>query len=120
MAEKYDCIPDVDIDTGRFKYILIRVHPHGQQEALKYLVRGYQWAAFHGDIYDEVSPELSKLGLVCECVGGGRIIHVPEQKKVHVFGYSQGYGRADHAKTCDLLKKKFPAYTDITWSDEGY
>ena len=32
----------------------------------------------------------------------------------------QGYGRAKHATVCDLLKKKYPHYTNIDWSDDGY
>lgn len=41
------------------------------------------------DIYDKVSEELEKDGLLdCECVGGGRIKHDPQAKKIHVYGYS--------------------------------
>lgn len=41
------------------------------------------------DIYDKVSEELEKGGrLDCECVGGGRIKHDPQAKKIHVYGYS--------------------------------
>lgn len=42
-----------------------------------------------GDIYDRVSAELEDGGLLdCECIGGGRIKHNPEAKKIHVYGYS--------------------------------
>lgn len=41
------------------------------------------------DIYEKVSAELEKDGhLDCECVGGGRIKHDPQAKKIHVYGYS--------------------------------
>ncbi len=41
------------------------------------------------DIYEKVSGELEKGGhLDCECVGGGRIKHDPDAKKIHVYGYS--------------------------------
>lgn len=41
------------------------------------------------DIYDKVSEELEKGGhLDCECIGGGRINHDPQAKKIHVYGYS--------------------------------
>ena len=44
---------------------------------------------FAADIYDKVSGELEKLGpLDCECVGGGRIKHDTQAKKIHVYGYS--------------------------------
>ena len=40
------------------------------------------------DIYDQVASGLSALGLTTECVGGGRILHVPNEKKLFVYGYS--------------------------------
>ena len=41
------------------------------------------------DIYDKVSEELEKGGhLDCECIGGGRIKHDAQAKKIHVYGYS--------------------------------
>ncbi len=30
-----------------------------------------------------------------------------------------GFGKADHSKTAELLKEKYPGYT-VEWSDEGY
>lgn len=42
-----------------------------------------------GDIYDKVSEELEKGGVLdCECVGGGRIQHDAQAKKIRVYGYS--------------------------------
>ncbi|RXG62927.1 14 kDa phosphohistidine phosphatase [Armadillidium vulgare] len=114
-------VQNVDIDTGKFKYILIKVHhsPPDGNETSKYIVRGYTWAPFHGDIYDKVAPPIEKDGLDCECVGGGRIIHTPDEKSIQVYGYSQGFGKADHSITCDVLKTKYPDY-EIKFSDEGY
>lgn len=41
------------------------------------------------DIYEKVSEELEKSGdLDCECIGGGRIRHDTQAKKIHVYGYS--------------------------------
>lgn len=41
------------------------------------------------DIYDKVSEELESSGdLDCECIGGGRIKHDAQEKKIHVYGYS--------------------------------
>lgn len=55
-----------------------------------------------------------------ECVGGGRIVHKPDEKYIKVFGYSQGFGRAKHAISVELLRAKYPDYTTIEWSDDGY
>ena len=46
-------------------------------------------------------------------------MHKPEEKSIEVFGYSQGYGKADHSISVDILKKKYKDYK-ISWSDEGY
>lgn len=51
LPAKLDAIPAVDIDSGRFKYVLIRVDMQDaetKQEYNKVIVRGYNWAAFHG------------------------------------------------------------------------
>jgi hypothetical protein len=51
-TSKLEAIPSVDIDVGRFKYVLIRVDhadPEMKKEYSKIIVRGYLWAAFHGE-----------------------------------------------------------------------
>lgn len=86
-----DSLNQVDIDTGKFKYILIKVTAG---EAEKYLVRGYKDAAYHADVLETVEEKelepLKKIakGLKWECVGGGRILHKPDEKYVKVYGYS--------------------------------
>ncbi|XP_062063219.1 14 kDa phosphohistidine phosphatase [Lepus europaeus] len=117
-------IPDVDIDSdGVFKYVLIRVHaappsgaPGGES---KDIVRGYKWAEYHADIYDKVSGELQKKGHDCECLGGGRISHQSQDRKIHVYGYSMGYGRAQHSVSTEKIRAKYPDY-EVTWADDGY
>ncbi|XP_023945157.2 14 kDa phosphohistidine phosphatase [Bicyclus anynana] len=113
-------IPIVDIDpSGVFKYILLNVYDKQKDAAnpQMVIVRGYKHCNYHSDIYDEVQAKLSPLD--CEPLGGGRISHDPENKKIHIYGYSQGYGKADHEITAKLIKNAFPAFT-ITISDEGY
>ena len=55
MAEgtltKFPHVPDVDIDAnGRFKYILIKVMDKTQGGTFKYIVRGFDWAGYHGKL----------------------------------------------------------------------
>ncbi|KAA0193494.1 hypothetical protein HAZT_HAZT009670 [Hyalella azteca] len=81
----------------------------------------YTWADFHANIYEKVAPAIEKTaGMDCECVGGGRIKHSLDEKTIKVYGYSQGYGLADHALTVEILKKKYPDYESITFSNDGY
>ncbi|XP_029659388.1 14 kDa phosphohistidine phosphatase-like [Formica exsecta] len=120
MSHLLDEVLDVDIDGhGRFKYILINVQDD-VNKASKQIVRGYARAQWHADIFDKVDEEIKQhAGLQANCVGGGRIEHDPDEKTIKVYGYSQGFGKADHQVSVELLKKKYPEY-NITWSDEGY
>ncbi|XP_011874091.1 PREDICTED: sex-regulated protein janus-A-like isoform X2 [Vollenhovia emeryi] len=120
MSQLLDNVPDVDIDGhGRFKYILIDVQDN-VGKANKKIVRGYARSQWHADIFDVAEEQIKKhAGLQANCVGGGRIEHDPDEKTIKVYGYSQGFGKADHQVSVEILRKKYPAY-NVTWSDEGY
>ncbi|XP_064212106.1 14 kDa phosphohistidine phosphatase [Tribolium castaneum] len=122
-------VADADIDpNGVFKYILIKLtcpNSDGKIEE-KNIVRGYASCPYHSDINDKVTEELQNLKSAktirdwrTKVLGGGRINHDSEAKNIKVYGYSQGYGKADHEITVEILKKKYCDY-NITWSDEGY
>ncbi|KAM5330567.1 14 kDa phosphohistidine phosphatase isoform 2-T2 [Glossophaga mutica] len=74
---------------------------------------------FPADIYDKVAGEIQKKGYDCECLGGGRISHQSQDKKIHVYGYSMGFGRAQHSVSTEKIKAKYPDY-EVTWADDGY
>ena len=65
----------------------------------------------------EYSANLSDISL--SCPGGGKIERNNNETTLFVFGYSQGFGQADHSKTVFILKKKVLDYT-IENSNEGY
>ena len=69
---------------------------------------------------DFEEKEIKNTGIQFECVGGGRIEHEPSKKEILVYGYSQGFGRANHQVSVDLLKLKYNDYNSITYSNEGY
>uniref|UniRef100_A0A8C2GJ20 14 kDa phosphohistidine phosphatase n=1 Tax=Cyprinus carpio TaxID=7962 RepID=A0A8C2GJ20_CYPCA len=119
-AECLAKIPEVDLDpNGVFKYVLIRVHSKNDDSHVD-IVRGYAWAEYHADIYDRVAGELERGGgLDCECLGGGRIKHDSAAKKIHVYGYSMGFGKAKHSVSTEKIKIHYPDY-EVTWADEGY
>ncbi|CAI2384452.1 unnamed protein product [Moneuplotes crassus] len=116
-----DIFETVDIDTGTFKYIQVHVEKEGEEPVI--LIRGYTDCAYHADILSRFQmKEIYEKGLVeyeSSCPGGGRIKHDEEAKTIEVYGYSQGFGKADHEVTTAKLKDKYPDY-EITWSDEGY
>ncbi|EGT39620.1 hypothetical protein CAEBREN_04563 [Caenorhabditis brenneri] len=84
----------------------------------KYVVRGYYRCHFHDDILQEVKGSAPS-GLKLKCVGGGRIKHDDTDKDILVYGYSQGYGQADHTIAVGILQKKYPGY-NIHFSNDGY
>ena len=58
-------------------------------------------------------------GVDCECLGGGRIKHDSQAKKIHVYGYSMGFGKANHSVSTEKLQARYPDY-EVTWADGGY
>lgn len=116
--------PAAEIDPqGTFKYVLIEAYAtdsdNPEEEHSKLLVRGNCEAEYHADVYDVEEEIIRKKGLDSQCLGGGRILHDPTKKYIKVYGYSVGFGKADHTKTVEVLKTKYPNY-NIEWSDEGY
>ena len=48
-STKLKSVADVEIDaTGRFKYVLIKVIDDSGGGVYKYVVRGFDWADYHG------------------------------------------------------------------------
>ncbi|XP_003745239.1 14 kDa phosphohistidine phosphatase [Galendromus occidentalis] len=117
-----EAIPDVKIDDGRFKYVLIRVHDKNSDDS-KLIVRGSAKCSYHMDIYELAQKEIERDDRFdLEPQGGGRILHNAKEKRIEVFGYSVDLGQAKHTDTCDILKKHFAEYPpdNIIWTNEGY
>lgn len=55
----------------------------------------------------------------CKILGGGRLTFDPSNRKVHIYGYSVDYGRANHSLTKEIMLQSFPDY-EVTWTNEGY
>ena len=112
---------------GVFKYIQIEVIPKnkdsGEQNHL--IVRGWSDCGYHAQILDKfIKKELLKnqelaQKYTAECPGGGRIRHDEANKKIEIYGYSQGFGRCDHQITQGFIQQEYPDY-EVTWSNEGY
>ena len=46
---------------------------------------------FSADLYDDIDLQMEEYGLICECLGGGRIFHDAKRQIIEVFGRSQVY-----------------------------
>ena len=53
--------------------------------------------------------------------GGGRINYMPDERVISIFGYSYGFGLADHKLSKEVMQKD-GRYLGIAidWSNEGY
>ena len=57
MSTKLENVADVEIDaTGRFKYVLIKVIDNSGG-AYKHVVRGFDWADYHGKFCNSSATE---------------------------------------------------------------
>jgi phosphohistidine phosphatase len=118
-------VPQVEIDEGVFKYVLLRLTDSSSGRS-KLLVRGAAAAAYHNHILQHTKGQLQKLcpqgTLQLDVLGGGRIEHYADHKVISVYGYSAAFGPAVHEVTAALLQRWYPFYdaSSITWSYEGY
>ncbi|CAF0999703.1 unnamed protein product [Didymodactylos carnosus] len=120
-TDKIEDIPEVEIaDAGKFKYILIEAKDKDPTfQRPKFLVRGDAESPYHADILDKAIDKIDETKLTLNCVGGGRLRVDPAQKTIFVFGYSQGFGKADHRKTVEILQKYYQQWK-IEITDEEY
>ena len=118
-------IPSVSIDSGAYKYVLITAkQPNNNNNNNKdeIFVHSKRGAHYHRNVAEPLIPILQQSGYTnIRINGGGRILRDDDDKIIKIFGYSYGFGRADHALAKDVVEKsgKFVGYS-ITWSNDGY
>lgn len=90
------------------------------------------------DLFEDIEKTVSGLGasFTAECLGGGRCVvcamararsqlcfcrikRDTSKKTLIFYGYSVGFGQAEHAKAVEIATRVLPDYT-ITFSNEGY
>jgi len=118
-----DRIPSVSIDNGAYKYVLITALPpnnsHNKPEVFVHSKRGAQ---YHRNVAEPLIPILKQSGYTdIRIKGGGRILRCDDDNIIKIFGYSYGFGQADHALAKDVVERsgKFVGYT-VSWSNDGY
>mmetsp|Transcript_38280 Transcript_38280/g.108507 ORF Transcript_38280/g.108507 Transcript_38280/m.108507 type:complete len:250 (+) Transcript_38280:69-818(+) len=113
-------LPAVVIDEGAFKYVLMKVSTASGTS--RYLVRGTEGAAYHKDVALPYMRAYLAQGFQVEILGGGRISHQKDEKKIMLYGFSYGFPWEDgagHFISCMVCRGAFPGYS-VEWSDEGY
>ncbi|CAJ1374209.1 unnamed protein product [Effrenium voratum] len=119
-AAALKAIPDVIIDDGTFKYVLMRVTAKTGES--KYLVRGTDGAAYHKDVAMPYMRSYLQQGFEVEVLGGGRILHDAQRGVLKIYGFSYGFPwvkGAGHEITAEVCRGHFQGY-QVDWSNEGY
>jgi phosphohistidine phosphatase len=112
-------VPSVKIDEGRHKYVQIRASIDGEERVFVTSKRG---AHYHRNAAEPLIDELERAGYHdVEVTGGGRIELDARAKRISIYGYSYGFGLADHGLSKSVIMQD-PRYRDyeITTSNEGY
>ena len=84
------------------KFVLVRVADDD-----RLVLWGDPAAEWHKDIV--VTMEKSGL-LIEEVLGGGRIMVLPEDKVIYVWGKSSRYGEFSFSRVRDLLQEEYPSF----------
>lgn len=120
-TSSYQKLPNVTIAEGRHKYVLITALLPDASERQHFVV-SKKHAAYHRNAAEPFVEKLEQNGYrAINVLGGGRIDLNTEQKSISIYGYSYGFGLADHALSKSLVDKD-PRYKgfEVTWSNEGY
>lgn len=112
-------LPSVEIAEGAHKYVLIKAELDGDEQ---YFVTSRKGAHYHRNAAEPMITKLEHAGYSeIEVTGGGRISLDKNAKKISIFGFSYGFGLANHALSRQVVIED-PRYRafDVTVSDEGY
>lgn len=112
-------LPSVEICEGAHKYVQITAARNGIEQTFVVSRRN---AAYHRNAAEPFIEKLRRSGYYdIEVTGGGRVAFDEDQKEISIYGYSYGFGKADHERSAEIVRQD-ERYKDyhVSWSDEGY
>lgn len=112
-------VPSVEIASGVHKYVLIKAEINGD---VQHIVTSRRNASYHRDAAEPMISTLERSGYTkISVTGGGRINCNDAEKAMKIYGFSYGFGLADHSISKQVVEED-PRYRDydVTISDEGY
>ncbi len=117
-------VPQVVIASGAHKYVLISAQPAHESgnDETNFFVTSKHGAHYHRNAAEPMVNRLEESGYTnIRVLGGGRISLDENDRKISIFGYSYGFGRADHSisKTIIDSDERYKNY-EVTWSNDGY
>jgi phosphohistidine phosphatase len=112
-------LPSVEICEGAHKYVQITGSLVGMEQVF---VVSRNNAAYHRNAAEPFIAKLKRAGYYdIEVTGGGRVAMDEARKKISIFGFSYGFGKANHQLSADIVRKdERYQYYDVDWSDDGY
>eukprot|EP00532_Pseudo-nitzschia_australis_P000985 CAMPEP_0168203642 /NCGR_PEP_ID=MMETSP0139_2-20121125/24965_1 /TAXON_ID=44445 /ORGANISM="Pseudo-nitzschia australis, Strain 10249 10 AB" /LENGTH=159 /DNA_ID=CAMNT_0008129511 /DNA_START=98 /DNA_END=577 /DNA_ORIENTATION=+ len=120
-ATAYQRIPNVTIAEGKHKYVLMSALLPGSGERQNFVV-SRAFADYHCNVAEPMAEALERSGYKSISItGGGRIALDTDKRSVFVYGFSYGFGLADHALSVSVVQsdERYKDY-EVTWSNEGY
>ncbi|KAL3806710.1 hypothetical protein ACHAXA_007585 [Cyclostephanos tholiformis] len=99
-------VSSVSIDVGTHKYVLVSATPPPSRHSIleggggstRLFVHSVRDAQYHVNVAECLVPQLEGSGYTnIRILGGGRILRDDDDRRIHIYGYSYGFGRADHA-----------------------
>ncbi len=122
-TQRWTPVSPVIIANGQHKYVLISAREPGQGESsCCYFVTSKRGAHYHRNAAEPIVDLLEQSGYTnIDVLGGGRISLDDEKKKIFIFGFSYGFGRADHFISQKVIEadERYKDY-DVSWSNDGY
>ena len=118
----YQNIPSVTLAEGAHKYVLITAFLPNNSNERQHFVVSKRNAAYHRNVAEPFVELLERNGYrAINIKGGGRIALDTVTKSISIYGYSYGFGLADHALSKSIVDKdpNWEGY-EVTWSNEGY
>jgi len=112
----------VEIAPGAHKYVLISARTPTDSPEQRWFVVSKRGARYHANAAEPFVYRLEEAGYRdIRVTGGGRIDYRPDERIVSIFGYSYGFGLADHKRSKQVVEEdgRFVGYA-VDWSNEGY
>ena len=124
VNEDFTPLPSVVIARGAHKYVLISAQPANKinDDNISFFVTSKHGAHYHRNAAEPMIDRLELSGYTnIRVLGGGRISLNDDERKISIFGYSYGFGRADHSISKSVIgaDERYKDF-DVTWSNEGY
>ena len=115
--------PAVILSEGTNKYVAVRARRAGQSY---WFVRSAPPAEcggpYHANVAEDLLQKLETLGFSTQVKGGGRIDCMESEgiKHAHIYGFSYGYGKADHEAVAGIIESNTDYVATYDTSDGLY